>query len=512
MTTTDAKISICFRALRAERLTGRARWRCCGRGRISIRCCSSCARSPNIRIRSAKFCEHLKNWKRARPQPPKPALKRRMPERITISDAARHVDETVEIAGWLYNLRKSGKIVFPIVRDGTGLMQCVALKTALPGETFEQLKHLTQESSLIVRGKIRAEARAPEGYEMDVEGVDIIQKVSESEPYPITPKEHGVEFLMDHRHLWLRSQRQHAIIRVRHEVIKAVRDYFDSHGFTLVDTPIFAPAACEGTTTLFEVNYFDDDKAYLTQSGQLYGEATAMAFGKVYCFGPTFRAEKSKTRRHLTEFWMVEPEMAYATINDVMDLAEDFISSVVQRVLQEKKPELKTLERDTTKLQNVKPPFPRISYDEAVERLKKKGSEIRWGGDFGGTDETLLSEDFDRPVMVHRYPAAVKAFYMQPDPQRPEVALGLDVLAPEGYGEIIGGGERIHDLNLLLRRIEEHKLPKEAFDWYLDLRKYGSVPHAGFGMGVERCVAWICGLEHVRETIAFPRMLYRLRP
>jgi len=431
---------------------------------------------------------------------------------VTIDQAACYEGQTVELRGWLYNLRKSGKILFPIFRDGTGLMQGVVVKTDVPEEVFERVKELTQESSVVVTGKVRAEPRAPGGYEIDVADVQVLQKIPVDDPYPITLKEHGIEFLMDHRHLWLRSSRQHAILRVRHAVIRAVRDYFDNHGFTLVDTPILTPAACEGTTTLFEVPYFDEEKAYLTQSGQLYNEATAMAFGKVYCFGPTFRAERSKTRRHLTEFWMVEPEMAFATINDVMDLAEDFISSVVQRVLQEKKPELKTLERDTTKLQNVKPPFPRISYDEAVERLKKKGSEIRWGGDFGGTDETLLSEDFDRPVMVHRYPAAVKAFYMQPDPQRPEVALGLDVLAPEGYGEIIGGGERIHDLNLLLRRIEEHKLPKEAFDWYLDLRKYGSVPHAGFGMGVERCVAWICGLEHVRETIAFPRMLYRLRP
>jgi asparaginyl-tRNA synthetase len=431
---------------------------------------------------------------------------------VTIDQAARHEGQIVELHGWLYNLRKSGKILFPIFRDGTGLMQGVVVKTDVSAEVFERVKELTQESSVVVTGRVRGEPRAPGGYELDVADVQVLQKIPVDDPYPITPKEHGIEFLMDHRHLWLRSSRQHAILRVRHAVIRAVRDYFDNHGFTLVDTPILTPAACEGTTTLFEVPYFDEEKAYLTQSGQLYNEATAMAFGKVYCFGPTFRAERSKTRRHLTEFWMVEPEMAFATIDDVMDLAEDFISSVVQRVLQEKKSELKTLERDTTKLQNVKPPFPRISYDEAVERLKKKGSEIQWGGDFGGTDETLLSEDFDRPVMVHRYPAAVKAFYMQPDPHRPEVALGLDVLAPEGYGEIIGGGERIHDLNLLLRRIEEHKLPKEAFNWYLDLRKYGSVPHAGFGMGVERCVAWICGLEHVRETIAFPRMLYRLRP
>jgi len=435
-----------------------------------------------------------------------------MPDRISISHAARHVGEEVEIAGWLYNLRKSGKIVFPIVRDGTGIMQCVAMKNALPEDVFESLKHLTQESSLIVRGKLRAEARAQGGYEMDVEGVEIIQKVSEADPYPITPKDHGVEFLMDHRHLWLRSQRQHAIIRVRHEVIKAVRDYFDSHGFTLVDTPIFTPAACEGTTTLFEVNYFDDDKAYLSQSGQLYSEATAMAFGKVYCFGPTFRAEKSKTRRHLTEFWMVEPEMAYADLEEIKRVAEEFVVYVVGRVLENRREELKVLERDVSKLEAVQAPFVRMSYTEAVANLRERGSEIQWGGDFGGADETILTRQFDRPMLVDRFPTAIKAFYMQPDPERPEVAMGVDVLAPEGYGEIIGGGQRIHDLDLLLKRIEEHHLPKEAFDWYIDLRKYGTVPHGGFGMGIERCVAWVCGLEHVRETIAFPRMLYRLRP
>jgi asparaginyl-tRNA synthetase len=391
-------------------------------------------------------------------------------------------------------------------------MQGVVVKSAVPEEVFERVKDLTQESSLVVTGKVRAEARAPGGYELDVAGVEVLQQVPVEDPYPITPKEHGIEFLMDRRHLWLRSSRQHAIIRVRHEVIRAVRDYFDDHGFTLVDTPILTPAACEGTTTLFEVPYFDEEKAYLTQSGQLYNEATAMAFGKTYCFGPTFRAERSKTRRHLTEFWMVEPEMAFAALEDVMALAEDFVTSVVQRVLSSRRAELKTLERDVAKLEKVEPPFPRLSYDEAVERLQKKGSEIRWGGDFGGADETLLSEDFDRPIMVHRYPTVVKAFYMQPDAERPEVALGVDVLAPEGYGEIIGGGQRIHDLDLLLRRIQEHNLPREAFDWYLDLRKYGTVPHGGFGMGIERCVAWLCGLDHVRETIAFPRMLYRLRP
>ena len=435
-----------------------------------------------------------------------------MAARITIAEAGKHAGETVEIPGWLYNLRKSGKIVFPLLRDGTGMIQCVAVKSALPEPLFESLKDLTQESSITVTGKIRAEQRAPGGYEMDVESVEITQKVSVDDPYPITPKEHGTDFLMDHRHLWLRSRRQHAIIRVRHEVIKAIRDFFDSNGFTLVDTPIFTPAACEGTTTLFEVNYFDDEKVYLTQSGQLYNEANAMAFGKVYCFGPTFRAEKSKTRRHLTEFWMVEPEMAYATLEDVKRVAEELVVFVVGRVLENRKNELAVLERDVSKLEAIKSPFPRISYDQAVEILRSKGSNIEWGGDFGGTDETLLSEGSDRPIMVDRYPTSIKAFYFQPDPDRPDVALGVDVIAPEGYGEIIGGGQRIHDPELLLKRIEEHQLPKEAFDWYLDLRKYGTVPHGGFGMGVERCVAWICGIEHVRETIAFPRMLYRTTP
>lgn len=432
--------------------------------------------------------------------------------RITIADAAAHSGETVEIAGWLYNLRRSGKIVFPILRDGTGLMQCVAVKSALPEETFEALRNLTQESSLIVTGKIRVEQRAPGGYELDVEQAEIVQRVDEAEPYPITPKDHGIEFLMDHRHLWLRSRRQHAILRVRHEVIKAIRDYFDSHGFTLVDTPIFTPAACEGTTTLFEVDYFEDEKVYLTQSGQLYNEAGAMSLGKVYCFGPTFRAEKSKTRRHLTEFWMVEPEMAYATLEDVKQVAEELVMFVVSRVLENRRAELAVLERDVSKLEAVQRPFPRMTYDEAVKILQEKGSEIQWGADFGGTDETLLAEGSDRPIMVDRFPAQIKAFYFEPDPERPDVVLGVDVLAPEGYGEIIGGGQRIHNLDLLLKRLDEHHLPREAFNWYLDLRKYGSVPHGGFGMGVERCVAWICGLEHVRETIAFPRMLYRTTP
>jgi asparaginyl-tRNA synthetase len=432
--------------------------------------------------------------------------------KIRISDAAKHAGERVEIQGWLYNLRKSGKIVFPIVRDGSGMIQCVAVKSSLPEELFETLKNLTQESSLTVTGTLRAEPRAAGGYELDVIDAHVHQRVTEEHPYPITPKEHGVDFLMDHRHLWLRSRRQHAAIRVRHQVIKSIRDYFDSHGFTLVDTPIFTPAACEGTTTLFEVNYFDDEKVYLTQSGQLYNEANIMAFGKVYCFGPTFRAEKSKTRRHLTEFWMVEPEMAYADLEEIKRVAEELIVSVVGRILDERKEELKVLERDTSKLESVLSPFPRMSYDQAVKILQSKGSEIQWGGDFGNTDETLLTEAFHRPVIVDRYPTEIKAFYFAPDEQRPEVALGVDIIAPEGYGEIVGGGQRIHDLALLEKRLAEHGLPREAFDWYLDLRRFGSVPHGGFGMGVERFVAWMCGLEHIRETIPYPRMLYRTRP
>jgi asparaginyl-tRNA synthetase len=431
---------------------------------------------------------------------------------IAISSAHAHVGERVTLQGWLYNLRKSGRIVFPVVRDGSGLMQCVAVKSNLPEPVFEALKGLTQESSLTITGVVRAEARAPGGFELDVTDAQIVQRVPEEHPYPITPKDHGVDFLMDHRHLWLRSRRQHAAIRVRHEVITGIRDYFDSHGFTLVDTPIFTPAACEGTTTLFEVDYFGDEKVYLTQSGQLYNEANAMAFGKVYCFGPTFRAEKSKTRRHLTEFWMVEPEMAYADLEDVKRVAEDMVVSLVARVLENRQEELKVLERDLSKLESVKAPFPRMSYDDAVKALAAKGSEIQWGGDFGNTDETLLTEGCDRPIIVDRYPAAIKAFYFQPDEQRPELALGVDLIAPEGYGEIIGGGQRIHDLALLEKRLDEHKLPREAFEWYLDVRRFGSVPHGGFGMGVERFVAWMCGVEHLRETIPYPRMLYRTRP
>ncbi len=434
------------------------------------------------------------------------------PAVIAIGEARQHEGEVVRLRGWLYNLRKSGKIVFPILRDGTGLMQCVAVKSRLPEEVFENLKHLTQESSLEITGSVRAESRAPGGYELDVTDAQILQRVNEEQPYPITPKEHGVDFLMDHRHLWLRSRRQHAAIRVRHEVIRAIRDYFDSHGFTLVDTPILTPAACEGTTTLFEVDYFGEEKLFLTQSGQLYNEANAMAFGKVYCFGPTFRAERSKTRRHLTEFWMVEPEMAFADLEEIKRVAEELIVYTVGRVLEQRREELKELERDTSKLESIKAPFPRMSYGDAVKLLESKGSSIQWGGDFGNADETLLTEDRDRPAIVDRFPAAIKAFYFQPDAERPELALGVDIIAPEGYGEIVGGGQRIHDLALLEQRLSEHNLPREAFEWYLDLRRFGTVPHGGFGMGVERFVAWMCGLEHVRETIPYPRMLYRTRP
>jgi asparaginyl-tRNA synthetase len=430
---------------------------------------------------------------------------------VEIRKIGEFTGQEVVVQGWLYNLRESGKILFPLFRDGTGVIQGVVVKSQVSPEVFERVRELTQESSLRATGKVRADARAPGGFELDVSDVEVLQRVPPEQPYPITPKEHGVEFLMDHRHLWLRSSRQRAILGVRHEIIRACRDFFDDRGFTLVDTPIFTPSACEGTTTLFEVNYFDE-KAYLTQSGQLYNEAAAMAVGKTYCFGPTFRAEKSKTRRHLTEFWMIEPEVAFARLDDVMTLAEEFVSFVVGRVLERRRNELKTLDRDTSKLEKVAPPFPRLAYDDAVKTLQAKGSEIQWGGDFGGTDETLLSEQYEKPLMVHRYPTQVKAFYMAPDAARPEVALCVDVLAPEGYGEIIGGGERIADYDLLVRRIEEHQLPRQAFEWYLDLRRYGSVPHAGFGMGIERVVAWVCGLDHVRETIPFPRMLYRLTP
>lgn len=429
--------------------------------------------------------------------------------RTYIEDLGKHTGKEVTIKGWVYNKRSSGKIKFILVRDGTGLLQCVMVKAALPAEVFEIFGELTQETSLEVKGTVKEEPRAPGGYELEVTGLSIIHIAVD---YPITPKEHGVEFLMDRRHLWLRSTRQHAIMRVRHHIIKAIREYFDINGFVLIDSPILTPNAVEGTTTLFETEYFDLGKAFLTQSGQLYAEAAAMAHGKVYCFGPTFRAEKSKTRRHLTEFWMVEPEVAFNDLNDNMDLAEDFLEYVVSSTLKHKAKELETLERDTTYLEKVKKPLPRITYDDAVGMLREKGIDFEWGGDLGGTDETVISEQFDKPVMVHRYPAQVKAFYMKRDPENDKLALALDVLAPEGYGEIIGGSQREDDYDTLVGRIKEHNLPMEPFEWYLDLRRYGSVPHAGFGLGIERTVSWICGLDHVRETVPFARMIYRNTP
>ena len=431
-----------------------------------------------------------------------------MPEWVYVSGIAQHQGQEVVLKGWLYNKRSSGKLHFLQVRDGTGVIQCVVSKSDVSPETFHLADHLSQESSLSVTGTVRADPRSPIGFELAVKSLAVGQVAQD---YPITPKEHGIAFLLDHRHLWLRSTRQHAILRVRSEVIRACRDYFDGHGFTLLDAPIFTPAACEGTTTLFAVDYFGDT-AYLTQSGQLYMEAGAMAFGKVYCCGPTFRAEKSKTRRHLTEFWMIEPEMAYCDLHGDMDLAEDFIEYVVQRVSTNRRAELASLERDVTKLAQVKKPFPRISYGEAIELLRGKGVEIQWGADLGGDEETVLSETFDRPVLIHRYPVENKAFYMKADPDDPRVALCMDVLAPEGYGEIIGGGQREDDLATLEEKIRAHQLPEQAFSWYLDLRRYGSVPHAGFGMGIERMVAWVCGLHHVREAIPFPRMLERVTP
>lgn len=438
-----------------------------------------------------------------------------MMDQTYVDDLSGRIGEDVVLKGWLYNSRSSGKLVFLQVRDGTGIVQCVVFKGNVDDETFEQVRSLGQESSLIVRGKVKEDARSPIGVEIDVASVEVVQEATD---YPITPKEHGTEFLMDHRHLWIRSKKQHAVLRIRHTVIKATRDYFDDNGFILADTPIFTPAACEGTTTLFEVDYFEDNKAYLTQSGQLYNEATAAAFGKSYAFGPTFRAEKSKTRRHLTEFWMVEPEVAYARLEDMMDLGEGLILAIVSRVLKERKEELETLERDISKLEEIASPFPRIHYDKAVELLQKGHDDgelenrFEWGGDFGAPDETYLSQQFGKPVFVHHFPAAIKAFYFERDRERPELALGIDLLAPEGYGEIIGGGERATDIDFLKEQIKQHELPMEDFEWYLDLRRFGSVPHAGFGMGIERCTAWMCGIEHIRETIPFPRMLYRLRP
>ncbi len=432
-----------------------------------------------------------------------------------INELKNHIGEEVTLKGWLYNTRSSGKLAFLQLRDGTGIVQCVVFK---PNDEalFESAKSLGQESSIIINGKVKEDTRSSIGVELDVTGLEILQNAHD---YPITPKEHGTEFLMDNRHLWIRSKKQNAVLKVRHTVVKATRDYFDNNGFILADTPIFTPAACEGTTTLFEVDYFEDDKAYLTQSGQLYNEATAASLGRSYCFGPVFRAEKSKTRRHLTEFWMVEPEMAYAHLDDVMTLGEGLIKFIVERVLAERQAELTVLERDVSKLEAIlASDFPRIHYDEAVKILKDgfaKGeleNDFEWGGDFGAPDETYISKQFDAPVFVHHFPAVIKAFYFERDKDRPECALGADLLAPEGYGEIIGGGERAMDLEFLEKQIEAHNLPKESFEWYLDLRRFGSVPHAGFGMGVERATAWMCGIEHVRETIPFPRMLNRLKP
>jgi len=429
---------------------------------------------------------------------------------VRIADVARYENQEVELRGWLYNKRSSGKLHFLQVRDGSGIIQAVVFKGDVSPEAFEKADHLGQESALIVRGLVRADKRSPLGYELSVRELEVVHQAHD---YPITPKEHGVAYLMERRHLWLRSSRQTVIQQVRHSVEKAIRDYFDQNGFTLVDAPIFTPAACEGTSTLFEVPYFDLGKAYLTQSGQLYMEAAAMALGKVYCFGPTFRAEKSKTRRHLTEFWMVEPEVAYMNLEEDMELAEGLICFIVERVLDKHRKEIETvLERPTAKLEQVKKPFPRITYTEAVERLQKAGHPVKWGDDFGGDEETALANQFDRPVIIHRYPVELKAFYFKRDASDPKLALGMDVLAPEGYGEIVGGGQREDDLETLAKRIDEHQLPREAFSWYLDLRRYGSVPHAGFGLGIERTVAWLCGLHHVRETIPFARMMERITP
>jgi asparaginyl-tRNA synthetase len=430
---------------------------------------------------------------------------------VSIENIGQHQGQSVAIRGWLYNLRESGKLLFPILRDGTGIIQGVVSQKEHPA-AFEAVKGLTQESSIVAAGVVRAEPRAPGGYELQVTEVEVLNRVPEDTPYPIQLKEHGVDFLLDRRHLWIRTPRQASILRIRAQAVRAARDFMDTQGYTLTDAPIFTPAACEGTTTLFEVNYIDDQKAYLTQSGQLYVEATAAALGKVYCFGPTFRAEKSKTRRHLTEFWMLEPEAANAHLEDMMELGEGLVSAIVQSVVKNRKRELETIERDIAKLEKIAPPFPRISYDDAIHVLQKHGNPAKWGDDFGGDEETILSKEFDRPVIIHRYPAAMKAFYMATDAARPELSLSFDMIAPEGYGEIIGGGERLSSYETLVERLRASRLPEEAFQWYLDLRRYGSVPHAGFGLGLERTVAWICGTEHIREVIPFPRMLYRVYP
>lgn len=429
-------------------------------------------------------------------------------KRIYVEDIASWKDQSVEIRGWVYNKRSSGKVRFLLVRDGTGIIQATISSPEKQAPLFELFDELTQESSVIIRGRVIEDQRAPGGYEISVTD---LEKVHIAQDYPITPKEHSVPFLMENRHLWLRSRKQHAILQVRWEIVRAIRDFFDDRGFRLIDAPILTPSACEGTTTLFETQYFDQ-KAYLSQSGQLYMEAAAMAFGKVYCFGPTFRAEKSKTRRHLIEFWMVEPEVAFATLEDIIDLAEDLILFIVERVLTRRKRELEALERNPASLARIQKPFPRLTYEDTVKLLREKGSAMEYGDDFGAPEETLLSQVFDQPLCVTHFPAKIKAFYMQPDENRPDLALGVDIMASEGYGEIVGGGQRIHDYNLLLRRVEEFNLPREAYEWYLDLRRYGSVPHAGFGLGLERTVAWICQLKHIREAIPFPRLLYRVYP
>jgi len=429
--------------------------------------------------------------------------------KTTISEIGRYVGEQALLEGWVYNSRRGGKLFFLMFRDGSGILQAVAFKPEIGPERFEELEKLTQESSLRIWGNVRADARAPGGYELSMQGFEIVQIAAE---FPITPKEHGASFLLDHRHLWLRSRKQFAILKVRARTQKAIRDFFDGRGFTLLDTPIFTPNACEGTTTLFETEYFGD-KAYLTQSGQLYNEATAAAFGKVYTFGPTFRAEKSKTRRHLTEFWMVEPEVAWAHLDDIMQLGEDLILHVIERVLQDCRWLLvEYLERDVSKLEAVRGPFPRLHYEEAVRLLHEAGVEFESGNDFGAQDETAISEKQSSPVLVHHFPTAIKAFYMQPDPQDPRHCLSVDFLAPEGYGEIIGGGERSWDLEYLQAQIAKHQLPESAFGWYLDLRRYGTFPHSGFGLGLERTVSWLCGIAHLREAIPFPRTIQRLNP
>lgn len=433
-----------------------------------------------------------------------------MKPEIYIKDLSEHAGKQVTLKGWLYNKRESGKkLKFLILRDGTGYLQCIVFKDNVTPEVFEIAEQLHQEAAFEVTGMVKAEPRAVGGFELDAVDVKLI---GTSEDYPITPKDHGVEFLIDNRHLWLRSKRQVAIMKIRHRIVKSIRDFFDDRDFTLFDPPIITPNASEGTSTLFEMEYFDLGKAYLTQSGQLYAEAGALALGKVYTFGPTFRAEKSKTRRHLTEFWMVEPEMAFYNLDDDMDLAEEFLEHIVKSVLKNNIADLEILERDISKLEKIERPFPRLSYDDAVQILKNEGHEFQWGDDLGAADETIISSKFDKPIMVHRYPAEIKAFYMKRDPENEKLALCVDVLAPEGYGEIIGGSQREDDYDLLLGRIKEHKLPVDFFNWYLDLRKYGSVPHSGFGLGLERTITWICGIDHLRETIPFPRMIYRNTP